>query len=368
VKLRPLITKLHQILGLASGLFLVALGASGALMVWAHDVDQKLNPVLFQVAPGHGHWSADEVMGLVSREFPADRILGLSFPHHHESPFTVAMQSGLATYVDPTGPRVLGQRSLREGFLGRIHALHLTLLGGRIGAVVVGVVTLILVVSLVSGLYLWWPRRVVTVALGRTWKRTNFDLHNTVGFFSFAVLLVIAITGVGMSFRSIMDPIIRSGTGSPAPLPPPHAAATPEAQPLSFDTLVEIAEGALPGAIPISFGVPAPASGVFRLQKRFPEDRTPGGRSVVYLNRFTGEVLRVDSTRAAPLGTRLINLQRSLHTGELFGLPGQVVAFIACLMLLAQVVSGFLMWSARWKGRPALTRRASASAALVNQQ
>jgi uncharacterized iron-regulated membrane protein len=83
---------------------------------------------------------------------------------------------------------------------------------------------------------------------------------------------------------------------------------------------------------------------------RYAEDHTPGGRSRVFTDRYRGTVLRATNTRTAEAGTRLMNLQRPLHTGDIFGAASQIVWFLAALILASQAVTGIMMW---WNGRAA---------------
>jgi len=84
----------------------------------------------------------------------------------------------------------------------------------------------------------------------------------------------------------------------------------------------------------------------------FPEDRTPGGRSFVALDQYRGDVLDMESSRTAELGTKILNYKRPVHTGEVFGAPSLALAFLTSFMLAGQVVTGFLIW---WKpGRRSL--------------
>ncbi|MEO7455357.1 MAG: PepSY-associated TM helix domain-containing protein, partial [Gemmatimonadaceae bacterium] len=83
---------------------------------------------------------------------------------------------------------------------------------------------------------------------------------------------------------------------------------------------------------------------------RFPEDRTPGGRSRVYVDAHRGVVLRADGTRGLPAGRTLGNMMRSLHTGDVYGKPTEAVWLLASLIMATQVVTGAMMW---WNGRPA---------------
>jgi uncharacterized iron-regulated membrane protein len=59
-------------------------------------------------------------------------------------------------------------------------------------------------------------------------------------------------------------------------------------------------------------------------------------------------VLLVENTRTAPLGTRILNLKRSAHTGDIFGAPTRALYFIVSLGIALQAVTGALIW---WNGR-----------------
>ena len=63
-----------------------------------------------------------------------------------------------------------------------------------------------------------------------------------------------------------------------------------------------------------TFESPAAPTAVFRILMKFPEDRTPAGRSRVYLDQFTGAVLLVENTRTAPLGN--IGQHEQVQTAE----------------------------------------------------
>src|SRR5205814_3192884 len=98
------------------------------------------------------------------------------------------------------------------------------------------------------------------------------------------------------------------------------------------------------GAFASNVGIPAAPTAVFRILMKFPEDRTPAGRSRVYLDQFTGAVLLVENTRTAPLGTRIVNLKRSAHTGDIFGAPTQTLYFLVSLGIALQAITGALIW------------------------
>jgi len=93
--------------------------------------------------------------------------------------------------------------------------------------------------------------------------------------------------------------------------------------------------------------VPGP-TGVYRVALRYPEDLTPGGRSRVFVDPDGGAILQAESSRTAAAGTRMVNANRAIHTGDIYGLPTKTVMSIASLTAALQVFSGVMLW---WKRR-----------------
>ena len=69
---------------------------------------------------------------------------------------------------------------------------------------------------------------------------------------------------------------------------------------------------------------------------------------------MSGRVLLVENTRTAPLGTRILNLKRSAHTGDIFGAPTQALYFLVSLGIAGQAITGTFIW---WNGRTPSRRR-----------
>ena len=75
-----------------------------------------------------------------------------------------------------------------------------------VGKMIVGISTLLMVVILVSGLVIWWPRtrkalnNRLKVSCRKGWRRFWYDSHVTLGFYSSLFLLAMALTGLTWSF------------------------------------------------------------------------------------------------------------------------------------------------------------------------
>ena len=176
------------------------------------------------------------------------------------------------------------------------------------------------------------------------------------------------VSGVMIAYEDQLDPLVMKLNGSTPAARPAQVASTviPGAAPITLDEAYRAAQAAVPGAFISNMNVPTPGKAVYRMSVKFPEDRTPSGRSRVAVDQYSGAVLDVVSTRTQPLGARILNLKRSIHTGDVFGWPSQALAFLVSLALAGQVVTGILIW---WKpgkfGALASNRTGAASAREV---
>ena len=68
--------------------------------------------------------------------------------------------------------------------------------------------------------------------------------------------------------------------------------------------------------------------------------------SSVTVDPYTGKVLQVHDFLTDSLGYRWIRFNRSIHTGDIGGLPGHVLVSLSSLLLVAMVVTGLVIW---WK-------------------
>ena len=343
---RALLT-LHQWLGLAAGLFLVVIAVSGSALVFENEIDRALNPALSYVAPQERPLAIETLIACVKSAYPADPVVGVRIADRRDQAYELSLRSRRSAMVDPYSGSVLGVRDRERSFARRLHLLHTRFLAGEAGEAAVGWFTVGLLALAISGLVLWWPGKVLAIGSTASWKRTNFDLHNVLGFYSSVVLLAITGSGVLIAFEQTTDPVVRRLNAAPDP-PTPQSTPRAGAARISVDHALAVAGTALPGAFASNVNVPAGPKAVYRVLMKFPEDRTPAGRSRVYVDQFSATPLLVENTRTAPLGTRILNLKRSAHTGDIFGAPTQALYFIVGLGIAVQAITGALIW---WNSR-----------------
>ncbi len=346
--MRKSLIVIHRWTALVVGIILLCTAASGASLVFEGAIDRALHPSQWHVMPAGAALSIDTIVARVAAKYPGGKIAAISPSSVPDRAWTLNA-GGLTVFVSPYTGEITGTRTPLEsqGMLSRrLHVFHVELFAGKIGREIVGVATAIALFLVLTGIILWWPDKLIRIQTAASWKRVNFDLHHAMGICAALILIVITGSGLVIHYDALTN-AIRSLDATPQ-APAPRQPAAPANTPLqSFDALAAAARAALPGA-DIMFISNGNEKNPATVAMRFPEDHTPGGRSRVFVDRYAGAVLGRLSTREAQLGTRIDNLKRSLHTGDVLGKPSEALWLLAALVMASQVITGFLMW---WNAR-----------------
>ena len=354
MQLRTVLFTTHLWLGLIAGAFIALLGATGAIMAFEPEIEHALHPHLWyvQVPAGTRPLTLGQISAEVTRAFPGDTITGYQASTKPGISYQVGLTRSLV-FVNQYSGAILGQlRFGRPDFLNVIHQLHTHLLFrglGDLGGKVVTGAALALFCMLLTGLYLWWPLKRFSISWrGIEARRSWFDIHNSSGILTLMFVLLLCATGLVIGFEGTSTGLFYRLTGShPAPRPDLHVPVPPgNVVQIGPDSAFAIARAALPGAMPFEADVPARNQAYF-VRARYLEDRTPGGRSQVVIDSYTGRVLFAQGSRTAPGGARMVIANRAMHTGDIGGIPGKVIVSLASLAAVVQVITGLLMWLRR---------------------
>ena len=307
--MRNIVRTLHLSIALVAAIFVVILGVTGSIMAFEPELDHLLHSNLWHVDPQGPLLSLDQLAAKIDAAYPGQRITGLAVS---EAPDLAARVSlpGKNVFINPYTGAVIGLGATTPDILAKIHQLHLRLLWMShpdAGKKIVGTMDIAMIFLVLSGFYLWWPLKRVTIAWNASSRRRWLDVHAVTGILVFAFLLLIGLTGVAIAFDSAED-FLYTVTGSTPAERPKHVVTPTPAGRISLDRAMEIARAAVPGTTPFQISIPKP-DGTFGIRSRFPEDLTPGGRSRVEVDQYTGEVVFAESSRTAPGGTGTVNVE-----------------------------------------------------------
>lgn len=361
--LRKVILTIHLYLGLVAGIFLVILGLTGSVMAFEGDLSHWLHPDLWYVTPRARLLPELDMVSVAQNRFAPARVLAVQFSPARNLAQVIQMTDGTTAYINPYDGTVLGDTvgvSNLERALGYVHQLHLRLVPipqsapelAAAGKTIVSVAGLFLCLLVPTGLTLWWRNKRASFNWRAfnwktSWFKVFYDAHQTIGIYAALFLFIASITGILIGFDA-GEKLIYSVTRSSRPAPPKSFASIPipGATPITPDHVIEIARRAMPGATPAMMVMPQRPAGSFTVLMRVPEETSASVHSSVVVDQFSGKVLNVRNFLADSTGYRVIRFNRSVHTGDVFGLPSHILVSLSSLLLVAMVITGLVIW---WK-------------------
>jgi len=355
--------KVHLYASLIIFPFVLIFAITGSLMAFEPEIDHLLHAKLSYVEPGPKALTLVEISDRVQKAFPKDTTNAYNLATTPDISWQI-YTNNRTLYMNQYTGKILGTMTgpdFWQNTQQNIHQLHLRLAfrdKHDTGGSIMSWTGVILLVTLPSGLILWWKQKRTAIRRNVPARLVWFDWHSLIGVVSFIFLMVFAFTGVMIGFANKTVPMFYKLTGSkPTEIPDIKIAAPINAKPISPDSAVQLARAALPGVMPFYIQIPGPTD-PYDIRCRYPEDLTPGGRSRVIIDPYSGKVLFAEGSKTAPEGTRLLVMNRAIHTGDIFGIFSKCVMSLASLALGFQVISGLRMWWLRKWGKKKVKAKA----------
>ena len=364
---RKACAKLHLWLGLLSGIVVFIVCITGCMYAFKDEITDATQPWRF-VAPLEKEFLppsrllaiADSVMGGAS-------ATAITYGERSDAAWVDYYQpeAGMSTvFINPYSGQVLKSVVNHNGdfdFFRLVLSGHRTLwLPREIGSPIVGYSVLIFLITLITGVILWWPRSWTRKALVQrltlkrpfTFSRLNFDLHNVAGFYAALVLAVLCFTGLIFSLNWFSRGVYSITSGGeelkPYVLPVSDTLQVVNRVTNPLDRLYTQLRLEEPAAKTFYFALPGQADGVYRVSvvhKRGSYYRTDN----LFFDRYTLVSLKGAGpyagkyTEASPADKfRRMNLE--IHDGRIWGLPGKIIMFLASLTGASLPVTGFIIW------------------------
>lgn len=366
---RPILRQLHLWLGLSLGALFVVLGLTGSALVFYVEIDAALHREArgdaASAGPGwdspvwdralatarasrpdpRGEWSF-EATGqggpIPARYYPPSHHGG----HHAEREMLWFSADGTAIVrSDPWGSYLMSW----------LYELHMHLLSGEPGRLIVGWSGFAILLLLASGMVVWWPRGSWRKALAFKRRAAQIrrlrDIHKLAGLWSLLPLLLLVATGVLLALPDVKASLFAATIG------PPPAAASPGpaaggGQRIAISAALAAARRALPDARLAFIDVPGEGDKPIRMRVQVPGDphlRFPG--SFIFVDQHSGQVLAIQDVRRGNAATAVNSWIRPIHDGSVGGLWGRVLAVILGFVPLLLFVTGLLHWRRRVRAR-----------------
>ena len=413
----------HLVAGVISGLSIGIMCFTGVVLAYEKELTAWAERDARRVTPptaGAPRLSIDEMQAKLRSAKPEARPSTIVVQNNPQAAVAFSAGRSGGFYVNPYTGEVRQPQSKAMGDFMHVMVDWHRYLGFHgdasrpRGKLVNGICNVAFCVLALTGLYLWMPRQwtwravrpVIWFRQNSSSKARDFNWHNSIGFWSAPILIVLTLTAMPISFRWAGS-LIFTLTGTPAPAggtsgpaaaggPPVEVPApAPGAKPLSLDALFTAAQqhtpnwqtitlrtgapggrggGSAPTARPtegpaaspassasaerpregrgsgeVREGRATPAATTFSIREKDTWPRT--ATTTLALNPFTGEVLRRTGYAEMNAAQQVRSWTRFLHTGEAVGWVGQAIAGLASLGGVFLVYTGFALTFRRFFGR-----------------
>ncbi len=372
---RKLIFWTHLTAGVVVGLVILLMSVTGVLLTYEKQMLAWADSG-YRVAPQATRLGMETLLERAlrpGRPLP-ERVIVYSDP---SKPVALFYGRGPTVYVNPYTAGIAGEGSTAvRGFFQTVTSWHRRFGADGPGRATARAITdacnFAFLFILVSGLYLWIPRRwtrnsLAAVSLfrgGLAGKARDFNWHNVTGIWCVIPLILIVASGVVMSYPWASDLVYRAaGSNPPTRRAENGKAGNRKADNRKTHDVVSTAgwndawaraEAQTPDWRIITLRVPA--SG--RAPLTFVIDRgtglQPQTRGTLVIERTPGAAARWEGFGGRDAGQKLRTWFRFVHTGEYYGVIGQTVAGLASAGAALLVWTGlalafrrFRQWRAR---------------------
>jgi uncharacterized iron-regulated membrane protein len=209
--MRKVFGKIHLWLSIPIGIILSLICITGAILVFATEISEAINPERYFAEKVLGNRIAlDKLIPMVNAQLTDNSVNSVLVSSDPKRNYVMALTEGkrVSAYVDPYTGKVVEIYSYLDSFFGKAMALHRWLLldSRNLGRNIVGYTILLTVLIIISGIVIWWPKTKkqlknrLKISTKNGSKRLFYDLHSSLGVYLSIGFLVLALTGLTWSF------------------------------------------------------------------------------------------------------------------------------------------------------------------------
>lgn len=378
MKIKKIAGVVHLWLGLVCGLVVVVSMTAAALYAWEEELTHWFyHDIIYVQKTGDRVLPFSILHAKAQAALPGKPINGLELKNSNQLCYEFSTYNSCDScegwwqwregeywdkaYVDPYTGEVTGTIDMLRNWIMLTRSLHQNLLlRYEIGHYVVGISTLVVLVLVVTGLVLWFPRNKAAlrqrfkISFKSRWRRVNYDIHNVGGFYAWLVIVFLAVTGLVWTFEWWENGISRILGSKPDEVWEKH---------VPFKTKDSLNISALDKAIASFHDLrPSWTTAYISLPKQEKDSIQPIN---VYLgfnshsgwdemdeyqfHPVTGKVIAASLQEKKTVAAKWRNSNYAFHVGSIYGWPTKVLACCCTLFLASLPITGFYIWWGRKK-------------------
>ena len=348
----------HKWSSLVCTVFMLLLCLTGLPLIFHHEIGHLLGteveapPMaadapradMDQVVAAARALNPGKVIQYVFREIDDDSIWFVSLNDTPE-----AVEGGKSVAVDARTGKVLAEPKFDEGFIYVMFKLHVDLFAGLPGTLFLGLMGLLLVVAVVSGVVLYAPfmRKLDfgTVRRERSPRLKWLDLHNLLGIVTLAWALVVGLTGV---INTLATPVIKLWQyDQMADMIRPYQGLPPPASLGSVQASLQAAQALEPAMNTGFIAFPGTMLSSPHHYAVFMRGTTPLTSRLLKPVLIDAQTAKVTDSRPMPWYVTGLLVSQPLHFGDYGGMPMKILWALLDIATIVVLGSGLYLWLRR---------------------
>lgn len=367
----------HKWTSLICTIFLLMLCLTGLPLIFHEEIEALEGKA--QAAPvmpaGTPKVNLDRVIEAALKQRPNEVIRYVYWEEEEPNLVKLSMSDSLnappqvsnLVVVDDRTAKVLQEPENQEGFMYVMLKLHTDMFAGIPGKLFLGLMGLMFIAAIVSGIMLYGPiMRRFDFGMIRKDKSTRLkwlDMHNMLGIVVLAWTMVVGITGVINTLSDVVLGLWQAGqlTEMVAPYKDKPAITGKLS---SFDEAIKVAAAAAPDMQPRLVAFPGTMFSSKHHYAVFMKGSTPLTSRLVKPALIDAQTGKLTDMRSMPWFVNTLFIAEPLHFGDYGGLPLKIIWALFDLATIVILISGLYLWFARRKANNARINRIQSEAIL----
>ena len=364
--------KIHLYLGLTAGIILMIIGITGTLLSFQKEIIWLFNKDSYVVEVIGERLSEKQIIDNFNSKFPKAKIKALTINSDPSSSVVINIASnakgkagrrGINYYINPYNSEILPNVEGAKTFKF-IEKIHRGLIVGDVGKQIVGASTLLLLVLMLSGVVVYFPRLKKAFFKSFTFKFKHkgrsflSTMHSALGMWVLPFYLVSTITGLSLSYHWFSD-ILYNSAGVEKKSHKKHSMKNAvlnmvqnrQKEDLSsqkIQNVFDLFKENITDYSSASLKFEAKKD-VFTLNYLKKEPQHYRARNEISLDLKNNTIVKHEEFSKQPLEEKLLKSMIQVHTGEYFGRIGQILMLLASSTMALFTITGFMMYFQRRK-------------------
>lgn len=362
--------QIHKWTSLICTAFLLMLCLTGLPLIFHEEIEELEGKphMAKQVPAGTPKASLDKLAETAIATYPKKVIRYVYWDEHEPNTTAFSLSDSInaapdnytTVIVDDHTAEVLETPNYQEGFMYIMFQLHVDMFMGIGGKLFLGVMGLLFIAAIVSGIMLYGPiMKRFDFGMIRTARSTRLkwlDLHNLLGVVTIVWGVVVGFTGVINTASEIVLGLWQQG--QLAEMTAPYMNASPLSGKLSsVDQAVTLTKQAAPGMEPSLIAYPGTPFSSKHHYAVFVKGNTPLTKRIIKPALIDAKKGVLTDLRDMPWFVNALFISQPLHFGDYGGLPLKIIWALFDIATIVILGSGLYLWFARNKATKAHIKR-----------